>query len=57
MHNKRSDSDWLEAIVTGSIGAGIVTSFAVSQGQHPLVGLAITLFAGISAWLIDRAIA
>lgn len=55
MYNKHSDSDWLEAIVTGSIGAGIVTSFAVSQGQHPLVGLAITLFAGISAWLIDRA--
>ncbi|MBP0007189.1 MULTISPECIES: hypothetical protein [unclassified Roseofilum] len=54
MYNKSSDSDWLEAIVTGSIGAGIVTSFAVSQGQHPLVGLAITLFAGICAWLIDR---
>ena len=52
MHNQPSDSNWLEAIVTASIGAGIVTSFAVSQGQHPLIGIAITLFAGISVFVV-----
>lgn len=56
MYDKRSEYHWLEAIVTGSIGAGIVTSFAVSQGQPPLIGLGITLFAGVSAWLIDCAL-
>ncbi|MDJ1183004.1 hypothetical protein [Roseofilum casamattae] len=56
MHNQPSDYNWLEAIVTASIGAGIVTSFAVSQGQHPLIGIAITLFAGVGAWLLDRAL-
>lgn len=51
MYNKNSDRDWLGAAVTAALGAGIVTSFAVSQGQHPLVALAITGFSVIVALL------
>ncbi len=51
MYNKNSNNDLLGAAVTAALGAGIVTSFAVSQGQHPLVALAITAFATIVALL------
>ncbi|MFW6263945.1 MAG: hypothetical protein ACOC3E_00290 [Cyanobacteriota bacterium] len=36
------NKDLLSAAATASLGAGIVTSFAVSQGQHPLIALLIT---------------
>ena len=49
MYNKNSDKDWVGAAVTAALGAGIVTSFAVSQGQHPLIALAITGFSVVVA--------
>ncbi|MFZ4639566.1 MAG: hypothetical protein ACOYMP_04055 [Nodosilinea sp.] len=52
MHNL--EKDWIGAIAIAALGAGIITSFAVSQGQHPLVGLTITLFAAVSAAVIDH---
>lgn len=52
MYNVRKD--WLGAIVTASLGAGVITSFAVSQGQSPFVGLGITLFAAVAAVAIDH---
>jgi hypothetical protein len=42
MYNRNSNRDPLSAAVTAGLGAGVVTSFAVSQGQHPLIALAIT---------------
>ena len=47
-------SPWLNSMVTAGIGAGIITSFAVSQGQSPWLALGITAFAAIAAVLIDR---
>jgi hypothetical protein len=52
MHNVQKD--WVSAIAIAALGAGVITSFAVSQGQNPLVGLAITLFAAVSAVVIDH---
>ena len=43
----RPDKDLLGAGVISAVGAGIVTTFAVNQGQHPLVALAITAIASI----------
>ena len=37
-----------------ALGAGIITSFAVSQGQNPFVGLGITAFASIVAVVVDH---
>jgi hypothetical protein len=54
MYNKNSDKDWLGAAVTAALGAGIVTSFAVSQGQNPLVALAITGFSALVAVLFSQ---
>jgi len=54
MYNKNSDQDLLTAAVTAALGAGIVTSFAVSQGQNPLVALAITVFSTIIALLCSQ---
>ncbi len=54
MYNKKSEKDWVSAAVTAGLGAGIVTSFAVSQGQHPLLALSITAFAIVATLMIDR---
>jgi hypothetical protein len=47
MFNKETDKDILVAGAITALGAGIVTSFAVGQGQHPLVALGITAIAAI----------
>jgi hypothetical protein len=49
MYNKNTNKDLLGAGLTAALGAGIVTSFAVSQGQHPLIALAITAIAALFA--------
>lgn len=45
MYNRNSHKDLLGAGLTAALSAGIVTSFAVGQGQHPLVAIAITAIA------------
>ncbi len=52
MYNN-SSRDWLGSLVVAGLGAGVITSFAVGQGQNPLVGLAITAIAAIAAVTID----
>lgn len=47
MYNKNTDKDLIGAALTAALGAGIVTSFAVSQGQHPLIALGITALAAL----------
>lgn len=53
MYNRNSNTDLLGAAVTAALGAGIVTSFAVSQGQNPLIALGITGFSVAIALLYD----
>jgi hypothetical protein len=54
MYDKRPDRDLASAAVTAALGAGVVTSFAVSRGQNPLVALGITVFAAGVAVICDR---
>jgi hypothetical protein len=54
MYEPNSSKELLTNVVTASLGAGIVTSFAVAQGQHPLLALGITVFAGVTAVVCDR---
>ena len=49
-----SKKDWLGALVAAGLGAGIITSFAVSQGQNPLIGIGITAFAATVAVILDH---
>ncbi|WP_168163403.1 hypothetical protein [Calothrix sp. 336/3] len=53
MYNRNSRSDLITAMVTAAVGAGIVTSFAVSQGQNPFVALGITGLAVAIALLFE----
>ncbi len=54
MYDKRPDRDLASAAVTAALGAGVVTSFAVSRGQNPLVAIGITVFAAGIAVICDR---
>jgi hypothetical protein len=53
MYQKR-EKDLLGSLVTAGLGAGIITSFAVSQGQSPWVAMGITLFAATVAVIFDQ---
>ncbi|MEL6602660.1 MAG: hypothetical protein AAFP20_05470 [Cyanobacteria bacterium J06614_10] len=46
--------DWLTSLVIAALGAGIITSFAVNQGQNPFTGLGITAIAAIFAVALDN---
>ena len=45
--------DWISSLVIAGLGAGVITSFAVAQGQDPFVGLGITAIASIVAVLME----
>ena len=49
MYNKNTDKDLISAGLTAALGAGVVTSFAVSQGQNPFIALAITVMSALFA--------
>jgi len=44
---------WLQSLLVASLGAGVVTSLAIAQGQHPLQALLITLAAAGFALLMS----
>ena len=48
MYKNPSNKDFLGAALTAGLGAGIVTSFAVANGQHPLIALGITGLAALA---------
>lgn len=54
MYDKNTKKDWISAALTAALGAGVATSFAVGQGQNPLLALGITAFAVAAALLIDH---
>jgi hypothetical protein len=45
MYKKDSNSSFLNAALVSTVGAGIVTSFAISQGQDPVLAGLITAIA------------
>lgn len=54
MYDNNTRKDWVAAAVTAGIGAGIPATFAVSQGQNPLIALMLTGFAIATALVIDH---
>jgi hypothetical protein len=54
MYDNKPKKDWFGSIVTAGLGAGVVTSFAISQGQHPAIALGITGFAIVATLVIDH---
>lgn len=43
-------------IAVACLGAGVVTTFAVAQGQNPLTALGITLFSALAAVMVGQAL-
>ncbi|HEY9638906.1 MAG TPA: hypothetical protein V6C57_00395 [Coleofasciculaceae cyanobacterium] len=54
MYDKNSKKDWVGGAITAALGAGIVTTFAISQGQHPLMAFGITGFAVAATLVLDH---
>lgn len=49
-----SRSDVLAQLAVACIGAAVVTSVAVAQGQNPLTALGITLFSAVAAVMVGQ---
>jgi small neutral amino acid transporter SnatA (MarC family) len=49
MYRNRSDRSLFDVAMPAAIGAGVVTSFAIAQGQHPAIAIAITAISTIFA--------
>ena len=45
----RDRGELTSQLAVACIGAGVVTSLAVAQGQNPLTALGITLFSAVAA--------
>ncbi|MFM9048203.1 MAG: hypothetical protein ACKOOC_00370 [Cyanobium sp.] len=41
-------------LAVASLGAGVITSVAVAQGQNPFTALSITLFSAIAAVAVGQ---
>ena len=41
-------------LAVACLGAGVITSFAVAQGQNPFTALGITLFSAIAAVMVGQ---
>jgi hypothetical protein len=54
MYQKPSSQNLLNDVIVASVGAGLVTTLAIGQGQHPLVAIAITFGSGIAAVILNR---
>jgi small neutral amino acid transporter SnatA (MarC family) len=49
MYRNKSDRSILDVALPAAVGAGVVTSFAISQGQHPAIAISITFVATVFA--------
>lgn len=52
----QSRSELTTQLAVACVGAGIVTSIAVAQGQNPLTALGITLFSAVAAVMVGQVI-
>ncbi|AFY94314.1 hypothetical protein [Chamaesiphon minutus] len=47
MYKSKSGRTLLDVAMPAAIGAGVVTTFAISQGQHPAMAIGITAISTI----------
>ena len=52
----RSCSELTSQLAVASLGAGVITTLAVAQGQSPLTALGITLFSAVAAVVAGQVI-
>ena len=49
-----SRNDIATQLCVACLGAGVITTMAVAQGQSPLTALGITVFSGIAAVMVGQ---
>jgi uncharacterized membrane protein YgaE (UPF0421/DUF939 family) len=54
MYRNRSGYSLFEVLMPAALGAGVVTTFAMSQGQEPAIAIAITAISAIFAVICYR---
>ena len=47
-------AELITQLAVACIGAGVVTTVAVAQGQNPLMALGITLFSAVAAVMVGQ---
>ena len=50
----RSRQELITQLSVACLGAGVVTTVAVAQGQNPLTALGITLFSAVAAVMVGQ---
>ncbi|KMM16725.1 hypothetical protein [Synechococcus sp. GFB01] len=50
----RNRAELTTQLAVACLGAGVVTSLAVAQGQNPLTALGITLFSAVAAVMVGQ---
>ena len=50
----RSRQELVTPLAVACLGAGVVTTVAVAQGQNPLTALGITLFSAVAAVMVGQ---
>jgi hypothetical protein len=51
-----SRPELVSQLAMACLGAGVVTTVAVAQGQNPLTALGITLFSAVAAVMVGQVI-
>jgi small neutral amino acid transporter SnatA (MarC family) len=54
MYKNRLGHSLFDVAMPALLGAGVVTSFAMSQGQHPAIAIAITAISAIFTVICHR---
>ena len=47
-------SDLTTQLAVACLGAGVITTVAVAQGQNPMTALGITLFSAVAAVMVGQ---
>jgi hypothetical protein len=54
MYDNKVKSSILDAAIPAAIGSGVVTSFALAQGQHPGIAIGITVISTVFAVICQK---
>ena len=49
-------SELTSQLAVACLGAGVITTVAVAQGQNPLTALGITVFSAVAAVMVGQAL-
>lgn len=56
MYKPSSKPSLLNDVIVASAGAGVITTLALANGQHPAIALSITAGSALAAVILNRAL-